>query len=242
MMTSEILDQIPEPVLVLCAHPDDIEIHAGGTLARLVEAGKRVHCVLATSGNRGTADPSTTMDEVARIREAEQRAAAVALGVEDVTFLRFDDGDLQYEAQRLREAFIRRIRATRPRALITHDPFPGNGSQDACSIYPDHITVGSTAFQAAFVCAPGPLFHPEHLAEGLSPWKPEVIYCTMSSQPDCFVDITPVWLQKWTAIQQHQSQGRHLPGMEVFFRGIAREAGERAGLELAESFRRLLPT
>lgn len=233
---------IPDPVLVICAHEDDVEIHAGGTIARLVDAGKQVSCVLATSGNRGTGDPTKTMEEMAAIREAEQRAASAALGVEDLAFLRFDDGDLLYEGRRLREALIRCIRAKRPRAIVTHDPFPGNGSQDACSIYPDHVTVGYTAFQAAFVCAPGPLFHPEHLHDGLQPWKPEALYCIMSGQPDFFVDITPVWAQKWAAIQQHRSQGRHLPGMEAFFRGIARESGERAGLELAEGFRVLLPT
>ncbi len=241
-MTSDMVDRVLDPVLVLCAHPDDIEIHAGGTLARLVQAGKRVSCVLATSGNRGTADPTKTMEAMAAVREAEQHAAAAALGVANLTFLRHDDGDLMYESKRLREEFIRCIRATRPRTVITHDPFPGNGSQDACSIYPDHTTVGYTAFQAAFVCAPSPLFHPEQLAEGLAPWKPEVIYCIMSSQPDHFVDISPVWAQKWDAIQQHRSQGRHLPGMEAFFRTIARESGERAGVQLAEGFRVLRPT
>lgn len=238
----ESLDRIPEPVLVVCAHPDDIEIHTGGTVARLIRAGIRVSYVLVTSGNRGTGDPSRTMEEMARVREAEQCAAAAALGVEDVTFLRFDDGDLLYEGRRLREALIRSIRAERPRAIITHDPFPGNGSADACSIYPDHVTVGYTAFQAAFVCAPGPLFHPEQVADGLEPWKPEVIHCVMSSQPDFFVDIAPVWPQKWEAIRQHRSQGRHLPGMEEFFLGIARQLGEKGGCQLAEGFRILLPT
>lgn len=236
------LVQIADPVLVLCAHPDDIEIHAGGTVARLVEAGKYVSCVLVTNGNRGTGDPGKTMEEMSAIREAEQRAASAALGVEDLTFLRFDDGDLLYEGRRLREALIRCIRTRRPRTVITHDPFPGNGSQDSCSIYPDHLTVGSTAFQAAFVCAPGPLFHPEHLDEGLEPWKPEALYLIMSSQPDFVVDIAPVWAQKWQAIRQHCSQGRHLKGMEDFFRNIARESGAPAGLDLAEGFRVLLPT
>ncbi len=233
---------IPDPVLVIYAHQDDAEIHAGGTIARLVRAGKRVAHVLCTSGNRGTADPARTMVEMATIREAEQRAASAALGVEDLTFLRFDDGDLAYHTYELREALIRCIRARRPRAVITHDPFPGDGSQDACSIYPDHLAAGYAAFQAAFVCAPGPLFHPEHLREGLEPWKPEVLYLIMSGRPDLFVDITGVWPQKWEAIRQHQSQGRHLPRMEEFFRRIARESGERAGLALAEGFRVLRPT
>ena len=236
------LGEIGGPVLVIGAHEDDIEIHAGGTIARLVAGGTPVSYLLATSGNRGTADPSLTMAQVAATREAEQRAAAARLGVSDLTFLGLDDGDLMYEGRRLREAVIRCIRAKRPATIITHDPFPGNGSHDSCSIYPDHLTVGMTAFQAAYVAAPGPLFHPEHLEQGLEPWKPQQIFCIMSSQPDRFVDIGPVWEQKWAAIQEHRSQGRHLAGMDDFFRGIAADLGERSGLGLAEGFRVLLPT
>lgn len=99
-----------------------------------------------------------------------------------------------------------------------------------------------TVFQAAFVCAPGPLFHPEHLEQGLEPWKPEKIFCFMSSQPDRFVDIGTVWDQKWAAIQEHRSQARHLPPMEEFFRRIAGDLGEQSGLPLAEGFRLLLPS
>lgn len=236
------LGEIRGPVLVISAHEDEIEIHAGGMIARLVAGGITVSYLLATSGNRGTADPSLTMEQLAATREAEQRAAAAKLGVTDLTFLGFDDGDLMYEPLQLREAIIRCIRATRPAAIITHDPFPGNGSHDSCSIYPDHLTVGMTAFQAAYVAAPGPLFHPEHREQGLEPWKPEQIFCIMSSQPDRFVDIGAVWDQKWAAIREHRSQGRHLPGMEEYFRRIAGDLGERSGLKLAEGFRLLLPT
>lgn len=238
----DVLDQFPDPVLTLCAHPDDTEVHAGGTIARLVRVGKRVACVLATSGNRGTGDPTKTMDAVAATREAEQRVASAALGVGDVTFLRFDDGDLMFHAHALRERFIRLIRQKRPRTVITHDPWPGNGSQDACSVYPDHLTTGLAAFQAAYICAPGPLFHPEHLREGLTPWKPEVLYLIMSGNPDTFVDVAPTWTSKWEAVRQHRSQGRDAEGMHDFFRAIAHNSGAQAGLELAEGFRRMLPS
>ncbi len=133
--------EIPDPVLVICAHPDDIEVHAGGTIARLVQAGRSVAYVLATRGDRGTSDPTRTPAEVASIREAGQRAAAAIPGVNDLTFLNFRDGDLMYAGSSLREAPVRCIRHKRPRAIITHDPFPGNGSPDACAIHPDHLTV-----------------------------------------------------------------------------------------------------
>lgn len=82
------------------------------------------------------------------------------------------------------------------------------------SIYPDHTAVGLVTFQAAFVCAPGPLFYPEHLRDGLSPHKPESLYLVMSANPSVFVDITETWPTKQAAIRQHKSQGRACdPGM-----------------------------
>ena len=89
-------------VMIIVAHPDDAEIQCGGTIARLVGQGAVVSYVLATSGNRGTSDPAMTSDQLAALREAEQLTAAARLGVTDITFLRFDDGDLAYNAQPLR--------------------------------------------------------------------------------------------------------------------------------------------
>ncbi len=235
-------DQFTGPVLCVAAHPEDIEIHAGGTVARLVRAGIEVSYVLCTSGNRGTSDLTTTMPEVGARREAEQSRAAATLRVDDLTFLRHDDGDLQYVARELRAEIVRLIRQIRPHTIITHDPFPGDGSHDSCAIYPDHLTVGMVTFEAAFVCAPGPLFYPEQLQEGLSPHKPEQLYFMMSQHPDTFVDISQVWAQKMDAVQLYKSQGRHLPEVEPFFRRIAGELGGKGRVDLAEGFRRLVPS
>lgn len=235
-------DQFTGPVLCVAAHPEDLEIHAGGTIARLVSAGVQVSYVLCTRGNRGTSDPAVTMAEIGARREAEQRAAAAILGVVDITLLRYDDGDLQYAARELRPDLVRLIRIKRPRTIITHDPFPGDGSHDSCAIYPDHLTVGMTTFEAAFVAAPGPLFHPDHLTDGLQPHKPDALYFSMSQRPDTFVDIGSVWETKMAAVHIYQSQGRHLQGVEPFFRRIAEQLGARAGLSMAEGFRRLMPS
>lgn len=235
-------DQFTNPVLCVAAHPEDLEIHAGGTVARLVQAGTVVSYVLCTSGNRGTSDLTATMAEVGARREAEQRQAAATLGVNDITFLRHDDGDLQYVARDLRAEIVRLIRQKRPRTIITHDPFPGDGSHDSCAIYPDHLTIGTVTFEAAFVCAPGPLFYPEQVQEGLLPHKPEQLYFIMSQSPNTFVDIAQVWAQKMNAVHLYQSQGRHLPEVEPFFRRIAKELGAKVRVDLAESFRRLAPS
>jgi LmbE family N-acetylglucosaminyl deacetylase len=236
------LESIPVPILAIAAHPEDLEIHAGGIIARLVAAGRHVAYVLCTSGNRGTSAPTQTMAQVGAMREAEQCAAAATLGLDDITFLRHDDGDLAYIPQVLREEIVRLIRQKRPRAIITHDLFPGNGQLDSCSIYPDHLTVGRVVFEAAYVCAPGPLFYPQHLAEGLRPHKPEVLYLIMSESPNFYPDISAVWEQKIRAIHVYQSQGRSLPGVAEFFYDIARRLGERGGVSLAEGFRVLVPS
>ncbi len=235
------IDAFRGPVLVVVAHPDDIEAHCAGTIARLVEGGQAVTYVLATSGNRGTHDPAVSAEAIAARREAEQLAAARVVGVERVRFLRYDDSDLLFHQPRLREDLTALIRAERPRGIITHDPYPGNGSRDSCAIYPDHTTLGLMTFQAAYLCSPGPLFYPGQVRTGLAPHRVEMLYLIMSDRPDLFIDVAPVWERRMAALRQHQSQGRDRPELEGFFRGIAGDLGARAGCQLAEGFRRLAP-
>lgn len=235
-------DQITNPVLCVAAHPEDLEIHAGGTIARLVAAEASVSYVLCTSGNRGTSDPTLSMAEIGTLRETEQQRAAQTLGVTDITFLRYDDGDLQYAARDLRSDLVRLIRQKRPRTIITHDPFPGDGSHDSCAVYPDHLTVGMVTFEAAFVAAPSPLFHPEQLAQGMQSHTTEQLYLIMSQRADRFVEIADIWTQKMAAVHVYESQGRHLPDVEPFFHRIACQLGQQAGLSLGEGFRCLVPS
>ncbi len=236
------IEQIRGPILVVVAHPDDIEAHCAGTVARLVERGEAVSYVLATSGNRGTHDPAISAEEIAARREAEQRAASRTVGVERVRFLRYDDSDLLFHMAALREELTAIIREERPRTVITHDPYPGNGSRDSCAIYPDHTTLGLMTFQAAYLCGPGPLFYREQVRSGLAPHRVEMLYLIMSDRPDAFVDVEPVWDRRMGALRQHRSQGRDHPDVEGFFRRIAGELGAKGGCRLAEGFRRLPPT
>ena len=134
------------------------------------------------------------------------------------------------------------IRAVKPTTVITHDPYPGDGGRDSCSIYPDHLTVGRVVFEAAYVCAPGPLFYLDHRQEGLSPYKPAVLHLIMSQQADLFMPIASVWDIKSKAIRQHRSQGRDTPENDQAMERIARENGARVHVPMAEAFRVLRPT
>jgi LmbE family N-acetylglucosaminyl deacetylase len=223
--------------MVVVAHPDDAEIQCGGTTARLVRQGTVVSYVLCTSGNRGTNDPAITSDQLTTLRETEQRAAAARLGVSDITFLRFDDGDLAYNVQPLRRELTRLIRQQRPEIIVTHDPFAGLTRYEVCYLHPDHRATGQAVFEAAFFCAGGHLFYPDQIAAGLSPHQIAALYLVMSDNPDGCVDISDTFASKVAAIQAHHSQWGKQPDLEGFFRRMAEQAGVQWGVPLAEAFR-----
>jgi LmbE family N-acetylglucosaminyl deacetylase len=236
-MTGTELLETAQRVMVIVAHPDDAEIQCGGTTAKLVARGAMVSYVLCTSGNRGSNDPTMTAKRLAALREDEQRAAAAVLGVTHITFLGHDDGDLAFAAPQLREELVRLIRQERPDVIITHDPFAGLLSYEVCYLHPDHRAAGQAAFEAAFFCAPGPLFYPDQAAAGLAPHKVSALYLVMSESPDCCVDIGDTFATKVAAIREHRSQWGQHPDLEDFFRRMAEEAGARWGVPLAEAFR-----
>src|ERR1700687_4079428 len=107
--------------LCIVAHPDDIEFYCGGTVLKMTRRGVLVDFALATSGDKGSRDPNRPPDELARMREREQEAAAYVLGVKRVAFLRHPDAELT-ESLELRHEFVREIRTSKPDVLLTFDP------------------------------------------------------------------------------------------------------------------------
>ena len=83
---------IPERVLVVVAHPDDIDFGIAGTIAQLTKAGSYVAYCLVTSGEAGEDDMTVTSEELSAMREAEQTAAAAEVGVTSLHWLRHLDG------------------------------------------------------------------------------------------------------------------------------------------------------
>lgn len=232
---------VAERVMVIAAHPDDAEIQCGGTVTKLARAGAHVSYVLCTSGNRGSSDPAVSSEQLTAVREDEQRGAAERLGVERVTFLRHDDGDLEFVRPLLRAQLTHLLREGRPEVVLTHDFLAGQASYEVCYLHPDHRAAGAAAFEAAFFCAPGPLFYPEHLADGLRPHRVAAMYLFMSDRPDCYVDISGTLEVKIKAIASHASQwGRH-PDLAWFFGDMARRLGQGHGLGCAEAFKVLRP-
>ncbi len=145
-------------VLVIVAHPDDIESWCAGTVCRFTDADRQVAYVLCTSGDKGTSDPTQTPQQVAAMREAEQVEAARILGVETITFLRLPDSEVE-PTLTLRRELVRQIRRHRPDLVITHDPVP------PYRLHPDHRAVGRATLDALFPCARDPLTFAEQIRE-----------------------------------------------------------------------------
>jgi LmbE family N-acetylglucosaminyl deacetylase len=213
--------------MIIQAHPDDAEFLCSGTVARLVADGYRVQYVLATSGDKGSPDPSMSPDDLAETREREQLEAAHVLGVAEVTFLRHGDGEVEVSLPFRRElAGI--IRVGRPDIVFTFDPW------QRYQVHPDHRAVGTTALDAV-AAARDPMYFPEQIREGLSPQRVHNVYLFATDEPNYYVDITKFMDQKLEALRAHGSQFRN-PQVAEFIKARARAAGATIGVEFAEAF------
>jgi LmbE family N-acetylglucosaminyl deacetylase len=220
--------------LVVFAHPDDAEFMCGGTVAAWAREGTEVHYCVLTDGSAGNNEPGLTREEIAPVREREQRAAAEVLGVKEIHFLGFRDGELEVDLQ-TRRALTRVVRGVRPEVLVAPDPsrlWTGSGYVN----HWDHKQAGTLALCAVMPDAPSRPQFPELLEEGLEPFEiPNLML--VAEEPDTFVDITQTIDTKIEALRCHASQGTADPETERWVRERARELGAAAGMEYAEAFR-----
>jgi LmbE family N-acetylglucosaminyl deacetylase len=225
-------------VLLIGAHPDDPEFSSGGTVARWVRDGLDVVFVVVTSGDKGTPDKDMTHERLSNMREEEQRAAAARLGVTDVNFLRFRDGELLPDLA-LRGAITRMIRIYRPYAVMTHDPLTLFYNNEFVN-HPDHRAVGQATVDAIYPTARDPLQFSEQIREGLEPHKVKEIYLFGTESPNVLVDISETIEDKIEALKCHVSQVG--PAEELANRVKMRSAqvAEPHGLGYAEAFRRVV--
>lgn len=227
----------PERLLVISAHPDDIEFVVAGTVAKWVRAGTEARYVVVTSGDAGTHKRDVTREELARIREAEQTAAAHVVGVDTVVYLRHPDGLVQPTLD-LRRELVREIRRFKPHTVICFDPtrlFSGGSYIN----HPDHRAVGQAALDAISPTAAMPLSFPEQIEEGLEPHRVRQILVASSLNADTWIDISETLDLKLEALRQHASQWDGRRDLEAVIRGWAADTGAQAGLPAAEAFLRI---
>jgi LmbE family N-acetylglucosaminyl deacetylase len=192
-------------VLVVVAHPDDVDFAAAGTIALWRRNSAAITYCMVTSGELGGADPDCPPEKMAVTRRAEQTAAAHVLGVTDIRFLGYPDGEVAATA-RLRRDICRVIREVRPDRLVTHSP--EIAWEFLVVSHPDHRATGEAAISAAYPDATNPRAHPLlRRDEGLGPWHVPELWIMGSPHPNHFVDITDVFELKLAALGSHASQG-----------------------------------
>jgi len=225
-------------VLLVAAHPDDPEFSSAGTVANWLKHGLDVIFVLATSGDKGTPDRDMTNERLSSMREEEQRAAALRIGVKQIEFLRFPDGELTPSLE-LRGAVTRMIRKYKPYAVMTHDPLTLFYNNEFIN-HPDHRAIGQATVDAIYPTARDPLQFSEHIREGLEPHKVKEIYLWGSDQANVLVDISDTIDVKIEALKLHVTQVGEATELAERVKTRAAQLAEPYGLRYAEAFRRIV--
>jgi len=230
-----------ERALVVVAHPDDIDFGAAGTIATWVDEGIEVTYLLCTNGDAGGFDPAVPREDIAGIRQDEQRAAAKEVGVSDVRFLGYPDGKLVPSFE-LRRDISRVIRQVRPQRLLMQSP-EINWERIGAS-HPDHRAAGEATLNAVYPDARNPFTHVELLQdEGLEAWTVHDVWVMAAGQSggaNRWVDVTDTFDRKVAALRRHASQTAHMDDLEGMLRGWLGANAVTGGLpddRLAESFR-----
>jgi LmbE family N-acetylglucosaminyl deacetylase len=193
--------------VVIAAHPDDPDFGVAGTAARLAREGHDIHYVMVTSGDAGSEDPNQSRQQLIDLREAEQRVAGQILGLADVHFLRYPDGEVQPTLE-LRKDLVRMMRRLKADVVLCQDPRSLVDDDSTYLNHPDHRAAGQAALDAAFPAAGNPSAFRDLLAEGLPAHKVKEVWLYFTGAPHVnhWVDITDTIELKIQALEAHVSQ------------------------------------
>jgi LmbE family N-acetylglucosaminyl deacetylase len=231
---------VPERILTVTAHPDDVDFGAAGSVAAWTAAGAHVTYCVVTDGDAGGFDPSVPRTQIPAIRRAEQTAAAAEVGVKDLIWLGHPDGRVEATLE-LRRDLARVIRLVRPQRVVC--PSPERLWDRLFASHPDHLATGEATMCAVYPDARNPFAFPELAAEGLEPHTVEEVWIMAAPGINVYVDVTDTFPAKVAALRAHVSQETDREGrLEEWLRGWlaanAVEAGWADG-RLAEGFRRI---
>ena len=219
-------------VIIVAAHPDDLECCCAGTVARLIACGVTVVSVNCTLGDIGAQEGNILRTTLATARLADE--AARVLGLEATINLGHHDGELQADLE-LRAQLARLYRVTQADTLFTFDPYsPGQ-------IHPDHRAAGQAALDA-YMPSKMPLYRPEQLREagaGLGKLERAFLFST-ERDTDVFVDISEVYSRKIAACVAHRSQFPQGEENLGWLKEWDAKTGVVAGCAYAESFRQMI--
>jgi LmbE family N-acetylglucosaminyl deacetylase len=229
-----LLTDVPARVLAVYAHPDDPEVSCGGTLAHWAARGAEVRLVVVNAGDKGSADAGTDPAELSGRRAAEVHAAAKVLGLTGVDLLGVPDGEVTNDLV-LRGRLVSLVRHLRPDVVVCPDPtavFFG----DSYVNHRDHREVGWAVVDAVAPAAGSPLYFPD----AGPPHQIAALLLSGTFQADAWVDVSDAVEAKIAAVACHESRMGDDPALVAdLLRARTAETGAQAGVDHAESFRRL---
>ena len=230
---------LPERALAIGAHPDDIELNAGASLAKWAASGCEVSFLVCTDGSKGTWDPDADLDKLVAARQDEQLESARRLGVVgEVVFLGWVDGELESgpEPRRQVASWVRKLR---PDVVLGHDPWR------RWRLHPDHRHAGWLTVDG-IVAARDPHFFPEL---DLAPHRPDALLLFEADEPDHAEDTSGFEVAVATALEAFVSQYEttldlppkpdeaDLARLHAWVADKLAESGAEAGLASAELFK-----
>jgi len=230
--------------MAIVAHPDDAEFAVAGSVATWVRDGWDVYYVICTDATGGGSDDATDVGHAAKrliseTRKSEQRAAGVVLGLKDVFFLDYPDGQLQPSIE-LRRDLVRLLRTYRPSRVFCQSPErTWTPTLTLGRYHSDHLAAGQATLAAIYPMSQNPWDFPELLDEGLLPHKITEIYIAGAPNINHYVDISYMMEKKVEALLCHASQflGR-TEEVEKMVRKRFAEIGTKYGVAFAEEFHR----
>jgi len=232
----KIMNQVPERVMAIGAHPDDVELGAGGTLAKWSGRGSLVTIVVCTDGAAGNENHDLTSTAVAKRRQMEQQAAADCLGVRYLVQLGYADGGLE-DTTEFRSALVELMRQHRPDIVLSHDP-----QTRSRFVHRDHRIAGQVTLDAIYPYARDHLHYPQQIARGLSTHRVDQCLLWDTDEPNAVVDISGTLNIKGESLRQHASQlGGILRGADLveWLRERSRAAASGFDFTDGEAFRLL---
>jgi LmbE family N-acetylglucosaminyl deacetylase len=198
--TVKVVDTVPERVMAIGAHPDDVELGAGGVLAKWAELGAEVTVVVCTDGGAGTDNYSQAASELIAIRRKEQQLAVDDLGVQHLTMLGYADGALE-DTPDFRGVLVKLIRRHRPEVVLSHDPY-----RRSRFVHRDHRITGQVTLDAIYPYARDHLHYPQQISDGLATHKVDCCLLWDTDEPNAIVDVSGVFETRRQALRRHASQ------------------------------------
>ena len=205
-------------------------------MAKWASAGREVHLLILTNGDRGSTDPMASRAELAATRREETEAAAEVMGLASARVLSTHDGELE-NTSIIREAVTRRIREVRAETVVSCDP-TAVFFENRYYNHSDHRTAGWIALDSCFPGSGNPHFFSEQLGEGLRTQDVFDVWLGWSNEPNRTEDVSGFFDAKIQALARHASQLTE--GIRFWDETMRREAkasGAKIGMELAEEFR-----